>query len=80
MIIPDFFGYKLLYHGRDLKGITAHMNVIPELGLAGVSLANVAGAPSTKLLNSAFAEYLGKPIDSSHLSFYPECGQQHSSD
>lgn len=71
MIIPDFFGYKLIHHGGDVKGVTAQMNILPELGLTGVSLANLAGAPSSKLLFSAFASCLGKPIDASHVHAQP---------
>lgn len=68
MIIPDFFGYKLIQHGGDIKGVAAQMNILPEIGLTGISLANVAGAPSSKLLFGAFASYLGKPIDATHLN------------
>ncbi|SFO92024.1 serine hydrolase domain-containing protein [Salibacterium halotolerans] len=68
MITPDFFGYKLIQHGGDIKGVTAQMNILPELGLTGISLANLAGAPSSKLLFGACAGYLGKPIDESHLN------------
>ncbi|MEN1966642.1 serine hydrolase domain-containing protein [Lentibacillus sp. N15] len=68
MIIPDFFGYKLIHHGGDMKGVTAQMNILPEIGLTGVSLANLAGAPSSKLLFSAFADHLGKPLAASHIN------------
>ncbi|WP_042222282.1 serine hydrolase domain-containing protein [Oceanobacillus manasiensis] len=68
MIIPDFFGYKLIHHGGDIKGVTAQMGILPELGLTGISLANLAEAPSSKLLFSAFAGNLGKPTDASHLN------------
>jgi CubicO group peptidase (beta-lactamase class C family) len=68
-IIPDFFGYKLIHHGGDLKGVTAQMNILPELDLTGISLANIAGAPSSKLLFSAFASlHLDKTIHASHLN------------
>ncbi|MDY0395775.1 serine hydrolase [Virgibacillus halophilus] len=67
MIMPDFFGYKLIHHGGDIKGVTAQMNILPELGLTGISLANLAGAPSSKLLFGAFSRYVDKPIDSSHF-------------
>ncbi|PAD20842.1 serine hydrolase domain-containing protein [Terribacillus saccharophilus] len=68
-IIPDFFGYKLIHHGGDIKGVTAQMNILPELDLTGISLANLAGAPSSKLLFSAFAsQHLDKSLDASHLN------------
>lgn len=66
-IVPDFFGYKLVHHGGDIKGVTAHMGILPEIGLTGIALANIAGAPSSKLLFGALADYLGKPVDASHL-------------
>ncbi|NHM31304.1 serine hydrolase domain-containing protein [Neobacillus terrae] len=69
MITPDYFGYKLIEHGGSIKGVAAQMNIIPELGLTGVSLANLAGVPSTKLLYNAIADYLGKSVHASHLSY-----------
>lgn len=68
MITPDYFGYKLVEHGGAIKGVAAQMNIIPELGLTGVSFTNLAGVPSSKLLFSAFADYLGKGIHESHVS------------
>ena len=69
MITPDFFGYKLVEHGGAIKGVAAQMNTIPELGLTGMSLTNLGGVPSTKLLFSAFAEYLGKSVTDSHIIY-----------
>ncbi|QKE71657.1 beta-lactamase family protein [Arthrobacter citreus] len=68
MIHPDFYGYKLVEHGGSIKGVSAQLNIIPELGLTGFSNANLIGVPSKKLLNSAFADYLEKPIRSSNLN------------
>ncbi len=68
MITPDFYGYKLIEHGGSIKGVAAQMNIIPELGLTGFSIANLAGVPSKKLLNCAFADYLEKPLKSSHVN------------
>lgn len=69
MITPDFYGHKLVEHGGAVKGVAAQMNIIPELGITGVSLANLAGVPSTKLLFSAFADALGQPVTASHIHF-----------
>lgn len=71
MITPDYFGYKLVEHGGSIKGVSAQMNILPELGLAGYSIANLVGVPATKLLSSAINDYLGKDVNASHLS-YPE--------
>jgi CubicO group peptidase (beta-lactamase class C family) len=69
MVTPDYFGYKLVEHGGSIKGVAAQMNIIPELGVTGVSFANLAGVPSTKLLYSAIADYLGKSVNANHLSY-----------
>ncbi|WP_313891075.1 serine hydrolase domain-containing protein [Psychrobacillus sp.] len=68
MITPDFFGYKLVEHSGGKKGVSSQMSIIPELGLTGVALANLAGVPSSKMLSSAFKEYLGKPFTAKHIS------------
>ncbi|EON70572.1 serine hydrolase domain-containing protein [Lysinibacillus sphaericus] len=68
IIIPDFFGYQLIEHGGSIKGVAAQLNMIPELGLTGISLANLAGVPSTQLLYSAFAQQLGKSVHDTHFS------------
>jgi CubicO group peptidase (beta-lactamase class C family) len=68
MIIPDFFGHKLIHHSGDIKGVTAHMQIMPELNLTGIALANLTGAPTTKLLQSAFASlHLNQLPEASHL-------------
>lgn len=69
MITPDFYGYKMVDHGGSIKGVAAQLNIIPELGLTGMAFANLAGVPSTKLLFSAFADCLGKPVRNSHLAY-----------
>lgn len=68
IIVPDFFGYRLIEHGGSIKGVAAQLNMIPELGLAGIAFANLAGVPSTQLLYSAFAEQLGKSVYDTHFS------------
>lgn len=67
MITPDFYGYKLVEHGGGIKGVAAQLNVIPELNLSGVSLANLASVPSHRLLHSAFNDYIGKDVTDDHL-------------
>ncbi|MDN4524038.1 serine hydrolase domain-containing protein [Fictibacillus fluitans] len=67
MIHPDFLGYKFVEHGGAIKGVAAHIGTIPELKLTGAALANLGGVPSTKLLFSAFASYLGRDIEDTEL-------------
>lgn len=69
MVIPDYYGYKLVEHGGALKGVAAQLNILPELGLSGIAFANLAGVPSAKLLFSAFADQLGKSVTDSHLTY-----------
>lgn len=63
MIRPDYYGYKLIEHGGSLKGVAAQLNMMPELGLTGIAFANLAGVPTSKLLHSAFADWMGKSVD-----------------
>lgn len=65
MINPDFYGYKMVEHGGSIKGVSAQLNIVPELGLTGFSNANLIAVPSKKLIDSAFAEYLEQPLKSS---------------
>ncbi|MCJ7842103.1 beta-lactamase family protein [Lederbergia sp. NSJ-179] len=67
-IIPDYFGHKLLQHGGDLKGVAAQINILPEIGLAGIALANLGAVPSSKVLFNAFADYLDQPLNASYLN------------
>lgn len=67
MIIPDYFGYKLVEHGGSIKGVAAQLNILTELGLTGAAFANLAGVPSSKLLYSAFAEQIGKSIHDKYI-------------
>ncbi|RTR35192.1 class C beta-lactamase-related serine hydrolase [Robertmurraya yapensis] len=69
MVIPDFYGHKLIEHGGSIKGVAAQLNILPELGLTGAAFANLAGVPSTKLLFSAFNDQLGKPVKESYVSY-----------
>ncbi|GAA0351373.1 serine hydrolase domain-containing protein [Bacillus horti] len=66
MITPDFFGYKLIDHGGSIKGVAAQFNVLPELGITGISLTNLSGVPSTTLLQHAYYDLLEQPLDDSH--------------
>lgn len=68
MIVPDFFGFKLIQHGGDVKGVAAQMNILPEFGLTGIALANIAGAPSARLLNAVCQDFMDIPVDASHLN------------
>lgn len=68
MITPDFYGHKLVEHGGAIKGVAAQMNILPDVGLTGVSISNLGGVPSTKMLFGAFANELDQSITESHLA------------
>lgn len=59
-------GVTLIQHTGGLKGITAHMLILPEAGLTGILLTNVDDAPITELtlglLNSLFDRPLKTPF------------------
>lgn len=68
-IISDYFGYTYIGHGGSLRSVSSRFGFIPEKGLAGVVLANLIGFPASKLLKSAFNEYLGLDIHATHLNY-----------
>lgn len=69
MVIPNYFGFKLVEHSGSIKGVAAQLNILPELGLTGISFSNLAGVPSTKLLFGAFADQLDKSIHDKFIDF-----------
>lgn len=52
-ITPDFHGSTLVEHGGGSKGVSSFMTVIPEQGLSGVILTNLAGVPAPTILMGA---------------------------
>jgi CubicO group peptidase (beta-lactamase class C family) len=62
LVTPRYHGVTLVEHSGGLKGIAAQVCVVPERGLTGVALANVAGAPSGLLLLRALNGMLGLPL------------------
>ncbi|MED3912774.1 serine hydrolase [Peribacillus simplex] len=69
MITPDYFGTTLVEHGGGLKAISAQLSILPEKGVSGVVLTNLAGVPAARVMQLAFNAYGGRAVDASHLSF-----------
>ncbi|WLD91730.1 serine hydrolase [Alkalihalobacillus sp. AL-G] len=69
MITPDFHGVKLVEHGGSLKAISSQLVMVPEKGLSGIILTNLAGVPAYKLALSALNCIQGLPVDSTHNTF-----------
>ncbi|MDB4895004.1 MAG: hypothetical protein JWN15_1266, partial [Firmicutes bacterium] len=62
MLTPEYHGLSLVEHGGALKGIAAWFTVIPEKGLTGVCMTNLAGGPSAQLLLGALNAELALPL------------------
>ncbi|WP_456277542.1 alpha/beta fold hydrolase [Bacillus sp. AK128] len=67
MITPDYFGTKLVEHGGNLKAIAAQMSVLPEVGLTGVTLTNLAAVPASRIMELAINDYQGRDANVSHM-------------
>ncbi|WP_246056129.1 serine hydrolase [Alteribacter natronophilus] len=61
-ITPDYFGNKLVEHGGSLKAISSQLSMIPEKGLSGVVLTNLAGVPASSIMNAAFNAAGGRDL------------------
>ncbi|MGY6211416.1 serine hydrolase domain-containing protein [Cytobacillus firmus] len=69
MITPDYFGTTLVEHGGGLKAISAQLSILPEKGVSGVVLTNLAGVPAARVMQLAFNAYAGREVEASHISF-----------
>lgn len=63
-------GFTLVGHGGSLKGVSSYIGYIPQLGIGGVVLTNVAGLPSERLWLSGMNAYIGAPLG--YGSFIPK--------
>ncbi|MUK87667.1 serine hydrolase [Ornithinibacillus sp. L9] len=66
MITPDYYGNTLIEHGGNLKAIASFMCIIPEKGVTGVVLTNLAGVPATSLLMGALNDFQSREVTASH--------------
>ncbi|PSL42930.1 CubicO group peptidase (beta-lactamase class C family) [Salsuginibacillus halophilus] len=69
MIRPDYYGAKLVEHGGSLKAISSLLALIPERGLGGVTLTNLAGVPASALLHGALNAEEGRAPEESHVVY-----------
>lgn len=56
---PDHAGVTLVEHGGGVKGVAAQFMLVPERGLTAVGLANLAGAPTGRVVLGAVNAFLG---------------------
>jgi len=62
VVQPSYHGYSLVEHGGGIKGVSAYVSFVPERGVTGAALANLAGVPSGQLLLAAINGALGLPV------------------
>jgi CubicO group peptidase (beta-lactamase class C family) len=62
MVTPGYHGLTLVEHSGGLKGISAHVTVVPERGITAVALCNLGGVPSGSVLLRAVNGLLGLPL------------------
>lgn len=63
-LTSNYHGVSLVEHGGGIKGVAAQITCVPQAGITGAALANLAGAPSSQLLLGAVNVTLGLPVDS----------------
>lgn len=53
MITPDYHGSTLVEHGGNLKAVASQLCIIPEKGITGMILTNLAGVPAVTIMAGA---------------------------
>jgi CubicO group peptidase (beta-lactamase class C family) len=53
IITLNYHGGTLIEHGGNFKSIASHICIIPERGIAGMILTNLAGVPSSTIISGA---------------------------
>ncbi|WP_456277548.1 serine hydrolase [Bacillus sp. AK128] len=63
MITPNYHGATLVDHGGNLKAIASQLCIIPERGITGMILTNLAGVPATTIMSGALNDLEERPVD-----------------
>ena len=63
MVEPNYYGGTLLKHGGAIKGVAAHLSIVPERGITTMALANLIGTPVEKLTLAALNLLEGREAD-----------------
>ncbi len=69
IITPNYHGGTLVEHGGNFKGIASHLCIIPERGMAGVILTNLAKVPSPTILKGALNIFENRNFYASPVSY-----------
>ncbi|RXI96179.1 hypothetical protein DS745_20775 [Anaerobacillus alkaliphilus] len=72
MITPDYHGATLVEHGGNLKAIASQLCMIPERGIAGMILTNLAGVPATTIMSGALNGIEGRSVEEKAMEFTEE--------
>jgi hypothetical protein len=64
-------GLRLVEHSGGLQGVSAHVVVVPERGLAAASLANLMSAPAGRAALALVHARLGLPMDMPRVAYEP---------
>ncbi|MCL6442239.1 MAG: beta-lactamase family protein, partial [Alicyclobacillus sp.] len=70
-VVPNFHGLKIVSHGGSLKGVAAQVTVLPEAGLSGAALSNLASVSSDRFLQPILNGLLGLPLEQPVTEFLP---------
>jgi CubicO group peptidase (beta-lactamase class C family) len=67
-ILPNFFGEKQVNHGGSLLVATAHLALVPRLGIGVAMAANTSRPPFATIADGVFAALMGRdPYEHPHL-------------
>ncbi|NQF16292.1 beta-lactamase family protein [Brevibacillus sp. HB1.3] len=68
-IQPDYYGGTLIKHGGAIKGVAAHLAIVPERGITSMALANLIGSPVEKATLTALHAVEGRPLNTPQYQF-----------
>jgi CubicO group peptidase (beta-lactamase class C family) len=68
---PNYHGVSLVGHSGGLKGISAHLYIVPEKGITVAVLCNLSNVPSGNVALAAINTLLGLPVTSRAVE-YPD--------
>ncbi len=67
-IQSDYHGHSLVEHSGGLKGIAAHVVMVPGTEITAAVLSNLSGAPSGQVALAAVNTVLGLPLSSRRIA------------
>lgn len=74
-ISPNYSGGTLIEHGGNHKSIASHFCAVPERGITGIVLTNLAGVPAPTILNGLInvfehREFEYSPVSNGKIKYY----------